>query len=52
MQSHMLWSSRYDHSGDPDVENDYNQSDVENVAAQNEDIVEQLQAQLKAFFDK
>ena len=42
----------YDHGGDPDEENDYNQSDVENVVAQNEDIVEKLQAQLKAFFDK
>ena len=42
----------YDHSGDPDAENDYNQSDVENVAAQNEHIVAKLQEQLKAFFDK
>ena len=46
----------YDHHdsgpGNPDPENDYNLSDVENIAAKNEDIVEQLQAQLKAFFDK
>ena len=44
----------YDHrdSGNPDSENDFNLSDVENIAAQNEDIVEQLQAQLKTFFDK
>ena len=41
----------YDHSGDPEAENDHNQSDVENVASQHEDIVEQLQAQLKTFFD-
>ena len=42
----------YDHSGDPESENDHNQSDVENVAAQHEDIVKQLQAQLKTFFKK
>ena len=39
----------YDHSGDP---NDPNQSDVENVADQNELIVKLLQAELRAFFDK
>ena len=42
----------YDHSGDPDVENDFNQSDLENIAVQHEDIVSQLQAELKAFFNK
>ena len=42
----------YDHRGDPDAENGYNQSDVENVAEKNGEIVEQLQAHLKAFFDK
>ena len=42
----------YDHSGDPDKENDFNQSDVENVASQNEEIVNKLQEQMKAFFNK
>ena len=42
----------YDHSGDPDVENDFNQSDLENVAAQHEDVVKDMQEQLKAFFNK
>ena len=42
----------YDHGGDPDTENEYNLSDVENVATQNEDIVKQLQAQLRTFFEK
>ena len=42
----------YDHSGDPDLENDFNRSDVENVASQNEDVVNKLQDQMKAFFNK
>ena len=42
----------YDHSGDPDAENDFNQSDIENVASQHEDIVEKMQEQMRAFFDK
>ena len=42
----------YDHSGDPDIENDFNQSDLENVAAQHADVVKKMQEQLKAFFNK
>ena len=44
----------YDHRGDPDTENDHNQSEVENVASlsQNSDVVQQLQKQLKVFFKK
>ena len=44
----------YDHRGDPDAENDHNQSEIKNVAplAQNSYVVMQLQKQLKTFFNK
>lgn len=42
----------YDHSKNPAVENDHNQSDLENVAEKNKDVVEKLQMQLKVFFKK
>lgn len=44
----------YDHRGDPDAENDHNQSELENVAqlAQNSDVVKKLHGQLKNFFKK
>lgn len=42
----------YDHRGNPQLENDPNQSELENVAAQNTDVVKTLQTQLKKFFKK
>ena len=42
----------YDHSGDPDIENDFNQCEITNVAKNNEDVVKELQQKLKDFFSK
>lgn len=42
----------YDHSGPAAVENDFNQSEVANVAQDHPDIVDELHQQLKTFFDK
>lgn len=42
----------YDHSGPATVENDFNQSEVVNVAQDHQDIVNELHQQLKTFFDK
>jgi len=41
----------YDHSGNPDTANDFNECEIMNVASQHEDIVETLQQQLKQFFN-
>ena len=42
----------YDHSGDPQLENDFNHYEKENIAKQHTDITKNLHQQLKDFFDK
>ena len=42
----------YDHNGPPEVANDFNQCEIENVADKNKEMVQEFQEQLKAFFNK